>query len=152
MSLSKQDDLFYLGLKLILRNPTGLILLLKRDTKKEVFWELPGGRIQTGETQESCLHRELLEETGITDIVELEYQTTYLSPYRIYAQNGLEAGLLFYFYTGRTAVDKVTLSKDHVEYAWVDEIRAQKLLAESYGLNVSELIQSSLNTHTDQSK
>lgn len=48
--------------------------------------------------------------------------------------------------------DKVALSKDHVEYAWVDEIRAQELLAESYGLGVSELIQSSLNTHTEQSK
>lgn len=138
--LPGRDDLFYLGLKLILRNPAGLILLLKRDTKKQLFWELPGGRIQTGETQESCLRRELSEETGIMDITELEYRNTYLSPYRIDVQNGLEAGLLFYFYTGRTAVDTVVLSEDHVEYAWVNQSRAQDLLAKSYGLGISELM------------
>lgn len=45
----------------------GKVLIAKRAPGEyfEAFWELPGGKIEKGETPEQCLKRELFEEFGI---------------------------------------------------------------------------------------
>lgn len=45
----------------------GQLLLAKRAPGSNLagFWELPGGKVEKGETPEECLAREMLEEFGV---------------------------------------------------------------------------------------
>ncbi len=51
---------------ILLRAPSGSILLLKRSTEGDAAgqWAFPGGKQEDGETLETCAVRETLEETG----------------------------------------------------------------------------------------
>jgi len=52
----------------------GKILLVKQVVSNERGWSLPGGRVETGETIEQSMAREMEEETGLrTRIAKLLY-------------------------------------------------------------------------------
>lgn len=138
--MNKHDDLFYLGLKIILRNPENRILLLKMVKTDETFWELPGGRIQIGETPEQGLRRELLEETGIKTILQIRHVNMHVSPYRILMVSGQSVGLIFSVYCGRVTEDIVNLSSDHVDYVWATDQEVLKLLGNAYGEKLSDYL------------
>lgn len=56
------------GVKVLLINQDGAILILRRTkplSNGKIVWDIPGGRINPGETTEEALTRELYEETGI---------------------------------------------------------------------------------------
>lgn len=52
----------------VLIRPNGDFLLTSRPPGKvyEGYWEFPGGKLETGETVEEALRRELQEEIGVT--------------------------------------------------------------------------------------
>jgi 8-oxo-dGTP pyrophosphatase MutT (NUDIX family) len=51
---------------MLLRSPTGSVLLLRRDNSGDHpgEWSLPGGKIKSGETPEKAAVRECVEELG----------------------------------------------------------------------------------------
>jgi 8-oxo-dGTP diphosphatase len=50
----------------VLRNEKGNILLLHRNKKGRIQWELPGGKLEADEAAEVAATREIEEELGIT--------------------------------------------------------------------------------------
>jgi len=68
-----------LGCRLILLDPTDRLLLLRIDDPGSIvidglrpppsYWITVGGGLEPDETFEEAAHRELFEETGITDVV-----------------------------------------------------------------------------------
>src|SRR5665213_3156223 len=83
-----KEDLFHLGIKALIQNSEGKILLLqvnlaKLKGTKKAYWDIPGGRIQKGESVELTLQRELAEETGISKIRKVSPFSMVLSNIRI---------------------------------------------------------------------
>jgi 8-oxo-dGTP pyrophosphatase MutT (NUDIX family) len=58
--------------RVVLLDRAGRIFLVNSedpaDHRKPAWWEIPGGGMDPGESSEDACRRELLEETGITDI------------------------------------------------------------------------------------
>jgi ADP-ribose pyrophosphatase YjhB (NUDIX family) len=50
----------------IIRDPSGRVLFQRRTDFGAVWWGLPGGLFEPGETPQACLTREVFEETGLT--------------------------------------------------------------------------------------
>jgi ADP-ribose pyrophosphatase YjhB (NUDIX family) len=73
--INSREDIFHLGIKALIRNSAGQILLLKVNKEKlkgyqgEAYWDIPGGRIQKDSTVEETLKREIQEE-GNLEVLE----------------------------------------------------------------------------------
>jgi 8-oxo-dGTP pyrophosphatase MutT (NUDIX family) len=48
----------------VVRNGSGWVLLVRRSD--DGYWELPGGRVEVGESASAAVVREVAEETGVT--------------------------------------------------------------------------------------
>ena len=64
----------------VVRNPQGRILFIKRRGK----WDLPKGKLETGEDISECAQREVEEETGVKDLFVLGKRVI---TYHIYKQD-----------------------------------------------------------------
>lgn len=69
------DRILQVGVKAVIQNSDGRLLLLKKEQPFEgemiVKWEIPGGRIDVGELTIDALKREIKEETGL-DLVSID--------------------------------------------------------------------------------
>ena len=97
------EDIFHLGIKALIRNKHGEILLLHVDPAAvggKEYWDIPGGRVQRGHGVEETLRREIEEETGIRGRIEAKVDR------------------VFYTYTGQ---DNETVDKE-VHYFLVEAV------------------------------
>lgn len=96
----------------LLHDETGRILLVKRriDPKKG-FWDLPGGFVNSGESLEESLVRELKEELNLT-LSEFRYFHSYFGRYEF---KGIIYHTLCSVFTGRITSTTVLKPADDVE-------------------------------------
>ena len=98
------------------------ILLLKysaNDTQGEGgHWDFPKGHVESNETEIETALRELEEETGITN-AELIDGFRHSISYTFYRKSKPLSKKVIFFLAG-TVEKKVTLSHEHIDYAWLE--------------------------------
>src|SRR4051812_15538850 len=104
------------GVKVLLKNPEGKYLLMRRSEYETIFknkWDIPGGRIDVGSNLTENLAREVLEETGLT--MTSEPRVIGAQDIFVPEQNRHVVRIT---YVG-TAEGEPTLSEEHSEYQWM---------------------------------
>ena len=132
------EEVFHLGVKALIRNQAGKILLLRVNPEelhgdRQSHWDLPGGRVQVGEPVEATLRREVAEETGITQLAIEKPMGMVLSNIRIPNGPAASYGLILSVYECSVPEGSpVELSFEHTAFDWVTVARAAKLLEFKY--------------------
>jgi mutator protein MutT len=141
-----KEKLFYIGVKALIENEKGEILLMEEETSDhstptDPYWDFPGGRIDVGEKVDDALAREMQEETGIAEFSKPEFFTAVISNHQIKQENGSMAGLALMVYKVEIASDsKITLSEEHTSYEWVAPQEAAERLQIKYPPELTRLI------------
>jgi 8-oxo-dGTP pyrophosphatase MutT (NUDIX family) len=132
------EDIFYLGIKAIIRNSDNKILLLETNPRKLVgsknkkYWDIPGGRIQKGSSVLDTLKREVKEETGLVGLKSVELFSSVISNVRI-PQKSESIGLILFSYLCEVKkIRKIIISDEHKQFGWFSPIEASKLLSVKY--------------------
>ena len=113
---------FALSAKVVVCDERGRCLLLKRSMSSKGNpgkWDLPGGKVDTGENLEQGLLREVAEETGLT-----------ISLQRVLGAAESESPtkrVAYLILEGRVESGQVHLSSEHDNYAWVDRRELPKM-------------------------
>jgi bis(5'-nucleosidyl)-tetraphosphatase len=81
-------------------------------------WDFPKGNIESGETEIETIKREVMEETGIIDITLIEGFRQQIS-YKYRKKSKLINKTVIY-YLAETKSNKVVLSFEHVNFAWLN--------------------------------
>jgi bis(5'-nucleosidyl)-tetraphosphatase len=81
-------------------------------------WDFPKGNIESGETEIETIKREVMEETGIIDIKLIEGFRQQIS-YKYRKKSKLVNKTVIY-YLAETKSNKVVLSFEHVNFAWLN--------------------------------
>lgn len=98
---------------MLVKNPEGKILILKRNSECEFEpnkWGFPGGKVMPGETTKAGAVRECLEECGIT-----------IDPESVEASGEIvnDDKTTSHYFTG-TPTSELKLGDEHQDFAWVD--------------------------------
>jgi 8-oxo-dGTP diphosphatase len=103
-------------------DPDGRVLIAQRPEGKTMagLWEFPGGKLESGETPEAALIRELREELGIT------VQEACLAPYTFASHTYADFHLLMPLYLCRRW-EGIAVLKEHAAIKW---IRPRELMAD----------------------
>ncbi len=103
----------------------GKVLLLKRrpnDPHKPGTWDIPGGRLEPGESPYDGIAREAKEEIGMEVRAELP-----LDIHHFTRDDGQVITMMIFLCSSET--EDVSLSEEHTEFSWVDIGRAPEFAA-----------------------
>lgn len=125
-STKKQSEnaLFFVSLKIILRNSDGSILLLKLPPTSAMagYYDLPGGRIHKGEEKiplSNTIARELKEEVGNIIFKLSETPVAVSRHFYISKKTGVEQNLFWVFFEAQYIDGEIKVSEEHTKYKWV---------------------------------
>jgi 8-oxo-dGTP diphosphatase len=131
------EKLFHVGVKALIVNSNDQVLVMKVNTASfkdsTPHWDIPGGRIQQGQSAIAALKREVLEETGIDQILTTEFLTGVISKIEIPVSDNEKVGLVLVVYKVTIPENStVTLSNEHTAYEWVTRSVAADRLRYKY--------------------
>ena len=121
------------GVKVIIQNGQGRILLLKRAAQYSVgpsaeeAWDIPGGRITPEEGLESALTREVEEEIGVA----LRGAPKLLSAQDIFVTSK-DMHVVRLTYIHCQDMSNIKLSEEHDEFRWVSIEEAKTIGVEPF--------------------
>ena len=132
MSVSA-EDCFHLGAKVLLQTFEGRLLLLeKQHPRKGPFWELPGGRIQKGESLMQALQREVEEETGFKGVEAAIPFDMILTNLRISTSRGEVGLILSVYHCVIPSSFTPRLSSEHTNFGWFSISESAQLVKPQY--------------------
>jgi 8-oxo-dGTP pyrophosphatase MutT (NUDIX family) len=131
--MNSREDSFHLGVKALIRNREGKVLLLEKERRsKQTYWDLPGGRLQRGETALEALQREVEEEVGLKEINGAISLSMHLTNIRIPSRDA-DVGLIISVYTFDVFFEFTPeLSDEHINFGWFDVFEAIGYLESQY--------------------
>jgi 8-oxo-dGTP pyrophosphatase MutT (NUDIX family) len=138
--MGSEEDCFHLGVKAFIRNSEGKVLLLEKRKylSQETYWDIPGGRLQKGESLLDALRREVEEETGLKNVTEVTPLRVHLSETRISTSRG-DVGLVISIYKCNTCYDfSPSLSSEHINFGWFHIVEAVDLLKSQYPIELTD--------------
>ena len=127
----KGDKQFYIGVKALITDHAGRVLILKGAPRKpsdkwKPYWDLPGGKMQSLDIR-GTLVREVREEIGIGRLSIGKLLDVSVANFKI--DNG-RGNLMFLIYQCKIpAGSRLKLSSEHSEFKWVSRKDAAKHLA-----------------------
>ncbi len=112
-----------ISIKALLRGPDGRCLLLRRSARNHYNvgkWDLPGGKLEQGESLAQALAREVREETGLRVAV---------GPIVGAAESRRGSDRVLYLFISARCRGRLRLSLEHDAYCWVrvEELGAMDL-------------------------
>ena len=108
----------------VLLNSDKVLVLQYAAGQKEGYldlkghWDFPKGHVDEGETEIDTATRELVEETGISDVVFLEEFRKTIN--YTFQRGNRKIGKEVVFFIAKTIEKEVNLSHEHVDYEWLD--------------------------------
>lgn len=108
------EYVFGLAVRVLLLNEEGKILIIKRSTDSKTNpgkWELPGGKVDQGESFDQALIREVYEEIGVK--IALDHVVG------VGEQNLPLIRAIHIIMSGKIVEGELNLSKEHEGYAWI---------------------------------
>ena len=125
------DQTIMIGVGAVIENEDGRILLVKHVPERGGFWQgkwiCPGGRLESGETIEEGIKREVREETRL----EIDLVTP-LPPFdRVVSSNGkVSLHVIYIDYLARVAGGELKPGSDVGEAMWVEKERIPQIWEE----------------------
>ena len=129
MNYKKQQNLQNLPVKhvesigAVIINPKGKVLIMFQ--KQNRYWELPKGKVESGEEEITTLKREILEETGIKDLEIIKnFKNNFRYQFTLHG-NFIKKNNIYYL--AKVKDSKIELSEEHLYYKWVSLNEVNKL-------------------------
>ncbi|HKX24138.1 MAG TPA: NUDIX domain-containing protein [Candidatus Saccharimonadales bacterium] len=138
------EESYHLGIKGLIRDRKGKILLLKVNPAKlhgkADYWDLPGGRVQKGDSIEETFKREIAEEISIDEIQDVKPLAMVMSNIRIPVGDD-SVGLILGIYQCKILDGSdIRISDEHIAFDWFEPRKAAKLLKVKYPEDFCEVI------------